>query len=543
MKRRVLWLSMMAAVLLSACSNEENEPAQDNGTKYLAVNIVAAPATRAESFEDGTTDENKVTNVRFFFFNNSGEAVYVTNGGQNNYADATPEAGDNKTGENVDQELQAVVVIDTKNGDRIPEQIAAVLNPTTDITTYGSMSLSQLQAKTANFSTPANESNQFVMCSSVYANGGSEVASTKIEAGNLQTTQEAAKNSPVNMYVERNVAKVITDFSGASTDTKGNYIVTKADGSNLTINGVDASVKVLGWLPTQTAPNSYLSKHISASWAAELFSASEPWNNPTYHRSYWAISPNFGTAPAYGYPTYAQIYAHTSGPYYCEENAAVDNYGTDPTAAQATKVIVAAQLMQKDTDTPITNAAQWGGMFDGEDAVKTTMANFLHIKDASDNAIAADDIVFKTAASVGELTNLYYVYAQLSTAGKAKTWKDADTGNSLTTDEVNTKLKNMGPVKIWKGGYCYYYATIKHLNSGATGMGKVGVVRNHVYKISITGFVGMGTPVYTDPTNPSDPETDTPIIPETPADTETYIAAKISILSWRVVPSSIILGK
>lgn len=532
----------MAAVLLSACSNEENEPAQDNGTKYLAVNIVAAPATRAAEYEDGTTEENKVNNVLFYFFDASGNAMNVTGGGQNNYAEATPTTDTDPADENISQQLQAVVVIDTKKGDRIPQQIAAVLNPTDDMRT--NMSLSQLRDKTANFSTLANGvTPQFVMCSSVYANGGSEVASTKIEAGNLHSTQEAAKNSPVNMYVERNVAKVITDFSGASKDTNGNYIVTKADGSDLTINGEVASVKVLGWLPTQTAPNSYLSKHINASWANDLFSLSEPWNNPTYYRSYWAISPNFGATPAYGYPTYAKIYAHKSNFYYCEENAAVDNNGTDPTDAQATKVIVAAQLVKESDGTAIENAAQWGGMFDGEDAVKTSMASFLHIKDASDNAIAADDIVFKTAASVGELTNLYYVYAQLSTAGEAKTWKDADTGNSLTKDEVNTRLKDMGPVKIWKGGYCYYYATIKHLNSGATGMGKVGVVRNHLYKISITGFVGMGTPVYTNPTDPSDPETGTSIIPETPADTETYIAAKISILSWRVVPSSITLGK
>ena len=74
---------------------------------------------------------------------------------------------------------------------------------------------------------------------------------------------------------------------------------------------------------------------------------------------------------------------------------------------------------------------------------------------------------------------------------------------------------------------------IKHYGS-ENKPGEYGVVRNHVYKTSVTKVVGLGTPVF-DPT--------LPIIPELPAEKYSYIAARINILSWHIVNNSVILGK
>ncbi|WP_300851937.1 fimbria major subunit, partial [uncultured Bacteroides sp.] len=60
--------------------------------------------------------------------------------------------------------------------------------------------------------------------------------------------------------------------------------------------------------------------------------------------------------------------------------------------------------------------------------------------------------------------------------------------------------------------------------------GKYGVVRNHVYAANIHSLVGLGTPVY-------DPEE--VIYPEKPGGDDTYIAAEIRILSWRIVNQNI----
>ena len=52
-------------------------------------------------------------------------------------------------------------------------------------------------------------------------------------------------------------------------------------------------------------------------------------------------------------------------------------------------------------------------------------------------------------------------------------------------------------------------------------------LRLNVYKVHITGITGFGTPVY-------DPTTDF-IVPEKPSEINTYVAAQINILSWRLV--------
>ena len=56
-------------------------------------------------------------------------------------------------------------------------------------------------------------------------------------------------------------------------------------------------------------------------------------------------------------------------------------------------------------------------------------------------------------------------------------------------------------------------------------------MRNHIYDANITKLTGLGTPVY----NP-----DEIIYPEKPIDDEeTFIAAQINILSWRIVKNDV----
>ena len=86
------------------------------------------------------------------------------------------------------------------------------------------------------------------------------------------------------------------------------------------------------------------------------------------------------------------------------------------------------------------------------------------------------------------------------------------------------------PVDISNGGKTYYYTPIKHLGKSGS-VAEYGVVRNHSYQVEITSIKGFGTPVY-------NPDTET-IAPTLPSDDQTYLAAKISVLSWRVVSSKV----
>ena len=113
-----------------------------------------------------------------------------------------------------------------------------------------------------------------------------------------------------------------------------------------------------------------------------------------------------------------------------------------------------------------------------------------------------------------------------------KVYKKKSDGSFETTDsnnELNASLAQ-SPVQVRKEGMTYYYTPIRHLAQNKTEMGYYGVVRNHSYRITINTISGFGTPVY----NP-----DEIIDPVIPKDTETFLAARINVLSWRVVPSSV----
>lgn len=111
--------------------------------------------------------------------------------------------------------------------------------------------------------------------------------------------------------------------------------------------------------------------------------------------------------------------------------------------------------------------------------------------------------------------------------------KKSDGSGSFETTDSNDELNNslaQSPVQVRKDGMTYYFTPIRHLAKNKTEMGYYGVVRNHSYRITINTISGFGTPVY-------DP--DEIIDPVIPKDTETYLAARINVLSWRVVPSSV----
>ena len=79
----------------------------------------------------------------------------------------------------------------------------------------------------------------------------------------------------------------------------------------------------------------------------------------------------------------------------------------------------------------------------------------------------------------------------------------------------------------------YYFTDIQHLGTpGSTA--EFGIVRNHSYVVNINAIVGLGTPVY-DAFN----EIDEPV---KPTDTESFISAKINVLSWRLVDNNVTLN-
>ena len=219
-------MPLVAAMLFAGCSSDEPViPGDSNdaaGTKYLTVNIVSTPDNAGSkaggdqttgnpgdaTYEEGYASENKVNAVRFYFFDNDGNAASVKANGTN-YYDWSPvsEEADNDM-PNVEKILSPTIVISTKEGDRLPTRIVAVLNPALENLGSASLSLTELRNRENNYvGLATGENGAFVMINSVYSQNG-EVATTAVSTDNYASTEDAAKANPVNIYVERSVAKV-----------------------------------------------------------------------------------------------------------------------------------------------------------------------------------------------------------------------------------------------------------------------------------------------------------------------------------------------
>lgn len=124
------------------------------------------------------------------------------------------------------------------------------------------------------------------------------------------------------------------------------------------------------------------------------------------------------------------------------------------------------------------------------------------------------------AADPAGTTKKYYTKA---TRG---TFTEVDKAKVLAAIEADK-------AEIRKDGKAYYYVPIKHLGKGTDAIAEYGIVRNHFYKITLTGITGFGTPVY-------DP--DKVVDPAVPTYENTFLAARVQVLQWRVVNQNASLG-
>ena len=541
-------IGTLACALVAGCANEENvgngSSGQEEGQlSYVAVNIVNANPTgsRVEgaTYDDGSPDENEITKARFYLFN--GETAYeLANSVQEwsaNYVEKDNLSGTafNQEDDNVEEVVNATLVFQGKNAE-LPTSIVAILNPPTSLGT-SKLSISELQKKIDNYG--ASTKGNFIMTNSVYAAGSTtktKVVATDI-VGKVATSKEDAEANPVDIYVERVVAKVKVKLTGTESGKENQYKVTEES----TTPAVYA--KVLGWAVTTDNRTSNLLKDIDPTWADNTLGFT--WNDEPYHRSYWATTPtsitptNDKSAQEIINESKGESANNISIARYCQENTLASTH---------TNIIVVAQLVNENGDAQPTYK-YYGENYTSENDILTLIANkyanVYYTKTTSSDgdvytSIAPTDMHFvATSASTGGAD--YESVAVLNNNVTIYTPNpdyDPDTAgsqpyNTVETASVNTELAK-NPAQIAKDGYVYYFTPIKHL--GTTGKtGEYGVVRNHIYDVTISDIKGFGTPIY----NP-----DKDIIPTEPQDRETYIAARINILSWRVVNmDNVTLGK
>lgn len=631
MNKKVLFYGLLATMALAGCSSsddvvsvsDEDVTVSDGNPHYLAVSISDVnggsynTSTRA-TFTNGSTTENHVNNVRFYFFNSDGSIAAVKKSGSNflNYLDwyPTDTDADNQSTEkqgdesyNVEDQTEATLVINTNAGDKLPTKMLAVVNFTTENsssslngsnTVFGSyyntnLSLTQLRDLTGDYASLAN-AGQFVMANSVYATNDTHerVSTTTIESSNIikKTAKESetdaiaqAKGRPVKMYVERNVAKVQVQQGASASVTSATVSIDgnsktvslypikakSTDGSaeKLTVEGEESEYYFCpqGWNLTATTEKAYISKHLELSWYTD-FKVWTTWNDENNHRSYWGenilidANGSFTDNSGYQYVNKYTDFNKTLGTsVYTNENAA--SYKEGGARPNPTQVVVAGTIYKKSADNTysVATIGDYEGTYYSEDGMKTQMYSkvglyTMKVEGTTKTFTTLDKKYIKFVTSNPNATSQNAdarCYVQLDINGTydsaTQKWTITDgensetvalytsTGDNATAADaasVSTELSAAGNGLLYKDGRTYYWFKVPHI--AVSDKGSVGVVRNHYYVCNINNVIGLGTPVY-------DPEEI--IYPETPVDVDTYIAAKVNILSWKNVEKDINLGE
>lgn len=568
MKISKLFPFACVALMMSACASDKEEigsstkPGSD--PQYLAVNIVnvgATPTTRTTDYENGTAGESAIKKVRFYFFNGDGSPYLIKTGidggGDKNWfeaspADDTPTSG---TPSQIEKITQTVLVI---NGiqSAAPAAIVAIVNPeTVDAATLKNgetMRLSELRysAVGRNFYKKDADNgavSEFVMSNSVYVNAGEDVCASLV-AGHVTTSAETAKAKPVDLYVERVVAKVTADVNNSAFELgNGTNWETDKYGTKTAVGksgDYDVYAVIEGWGLANENGKAEVEKQVNKTWTDGTLGFT-PWTTADYHRCFWETSVAFdagtgGNQPVN--PTFNQLNAKMQDVLYTLPNTP-ESKVTNLKDNDLTKFAVAATLRYKDAAGNWHNAeiCRYNGVsILGTDNLKRqvalTYSQYYTSTDATNyTQLSKDDIDFKDPDGTMQQYRVTPTLAN-DPAGTKKYYTKTTTGTTPTFREVN-KADVLAAIEadkaeIRRDGRAYYYVPIKHIG-GPGELAEYGIVRNHFYKITLTGIKGFGTPVY-------DP--DKVVDPIVPTYENTYLAARVQVLQWRVVNQNASLG-
>lgn len=319
--------------MMSACASENDDKGGDiiaeGKAQYMAVNIVSVGTNgsrAAAEYENGLEKESLIKKVRFYFYNQDG-SPYILDGKKTNWTepyDAIKNGQQNTNDENITQETNSVLVFKPETGNSAPYSVIAVVNAESLGNTLtnklgdGTQELNSLltqiednQFYKVNIPTGGNAptnydkadlAEDFVMTSSVYLKDGEQQCQTLV-SGHVYDEEDKAKKNPIDIYVERVVAKVTADVNTAKWElgnaATGNWDATKyGKVVGTTTNGTEVYAVLDGWNVADENGTAMLEKQIVKTWtdAGIGFTSSDPWNSADYHRCFWENSTVAGTA-------------------------------------------------------------------------------------------------------------------------------------------------------------------------------------------------------------------------------------------------------
>lgn len=507
--------ALTAAMTLASCSNdnEPNNPVVGGTEKaYINVSLVGADGTtRADEFSSDANIKGKeayVDHVQFFAFNGQnyiGKSAPITNFV---FSAGTGEV-DKKSNRVIEIEKSAVGnkeitdIICVVNG----ENFAPAANSTVDDFRY------QLDQYNQN-------GDYFVMSNSAYGSGN---YTTSFEGKVYSSYLQAEGAEATDIYVERVAARL--DI------TKGDNWPTEAFASGAKVGGKDVMVTITAVDVLRNPSTAYLIKNIDG--ITETWS----WDDSTNFRSHWAAWKTDKTPeiPHIGYSAVSDKAFQ-----YLYENVSADK-------EDQTHVLVTATYTVDGQSVEVFRSENTGD-YVVEEGAKKLVANYLQNEGYQWKKVETVGDQEKTETASVDVADIEIVAsgaANVDWEGVAKI--NAKEGFTLfkgetetTVDVANADMNKADSKKYkfykWGGNKTYYYCAIAPKDQGN---GKAGVIRNHVYSVTLDEIQGLGNPLF----NPNDDLKIKDIPKITVDDTKWYLNATINILKWKVYTQGMSFGE
>jgi hypothetical protein len=407
--------------------------------------------------------------------------------------------------------------------------------------------------------------------------------------------KEAAKNEggSVKVYVERLAVKVQVDVDDAvKTDALADgaykissdpFVLHKLDeNGDMEADTIDLYARFTGWGINCQPARSYYMKHIDYStWKNDDSYLGFTWNDPSNKRSYWGQSYNYGahsstnatTTDGYQYTYLTKYLSEYAGytrattdaaeskdmhlvyqpfnnlttafgePNYCPENTNSAKVLQSVTNFQGAVTCALVGAILEDKDGKEMDVVQFNGEFFEREAYVKYVLTCMGISAYTANGTPMTYTNLQLTDSEDKNGQVI-----VSVIDDGTVWyKNQDGTNAYTNTELDNALRSFNdeaPAVGYEDGQMYYSIPIEHLRPNApsksdiyNGKAKIleghfGVVRNHIYQLTIDQIANPGHGVY-------DP--DEPIVPPVETETKFYIGVKVNILSWKTVNQSVSL--
>lgn len=571
-------ISIALLSLAVACS-KENVTSNQGGSdanQYMAVDIAMSvgSSTKAPAdYRDGSEAEStvNVNNSIFLFYDAYGN--YLTSGVISATDGSVDENGNLKLTVNnqsgfVEKESKAVIVLGPTR--LRPALVLAVLNYD-NCNALKTLSLADVHKKVDNKAI-STEAGKFTMTNSIYVDGNNVVNATPIAASSVKETKEEALKSPVQIYVEREVAKVNMKAKEGLKKTADGKICFETPNAEYVLNGVKVSARIVvdGWAANAFNTTSYLVKEVPTSWLVTNPFAN--WYDEAAKRTFWAQDPNytgseeyvFGSTPEGEPGTYKNV-KYLSWNDATQNNVDSYNYMYENTTDKASARVNGGELANVPTiliaahvETAKTGAAwerqdiyKFGGLFYTDASLRNYAAEqilkgklhweYTTVEGLKKASVLPDQIDSKFVANVADNSGSVKVEVAAVTAPAegAKLMKEdnsviesadwAKTVEDILNGENGFNIAKKELV-CFKNGMCYYQVPIKH-NQTAEDVA-YGTVRNHIYELTLSKIAKIGNPVF-------NPEEKLVLIPGEEKDY--YVSAELKILKWRVITQDVVI--